>query len=197
MSIKVVRSNWLTSTNHAHTDAQVAWSIPALQASVEHGIDSQYWHWCWREVDNLLQAHLSFNCPVTSFWYSLTLLFFFCSYLFSFVFYSRCTQTGNTCIDQYKVDFIGWGHSYNFRGEGKRSLSLSARRSRQMLWSVICVMFWWEAWVLLTSLYICDLRRGRWGFLSAGFPRTLEENCVKNLKCGIGGFFFLILLLFS
>lgn len=30
-----------------------------------------------------------------------------------------------------------------------------------MLWSVICVMFWrWEAWVLFTSLHICDLPGG-------------------------------------
>lgn len=37
--------------------------------------------------------------------------------------------------------------------------------THQMLWSVICVMFWWEAGVLFTSLYICDLRVVGWGGL--------------------------------
>lgn len=35
--------------------------------------------------------------------------------------------------------------------------------SASTLWSVICVVFWWEAWVS-TSLYACDLQGGseRW-----------------------------------
>lgn len=35
--------------------------------------------------------------------------------------------------------------------------------THQMLWCVICVMFWWEAGVLFTPLYICDLWVVGWG----------------------------------
>lgn len=37
---------------------------------------------------------------------------------------------------------------------------VSVHATHQMLWSVICVMFWWEAWVLFASLHICDLQEG-------------------------------------
>lgn len=95
-----------------------------------------------------------------------------CNSLLSFLTFSTPLLFKNFCERGGRV-WLGSARLYML-GPPRR---VSVHATHQMLWSVICVMFWWEAWVLFTSLYICDLQGGFWVL-----SRTLMLDSKESLQ---------------